>query len=419
MARDVNKKGRALKKVLVGLVVVPAALAALYWYAKEQAALQAPTVSIQKAPEGYRLKINDKPSLIRGVCYTPIPVGKDYEYNFWGDPNKPWMVDGKLMKEMGVNTVRFYRIGKNPKEVRRVLDDLYRKFGIRSLMGNYLGYWSWPPPNYTNEEFKKKVRAQVLEMVRLYKDSPGVLLWILGNENNYSFDRNIQRWSSEAIDALPSPEARRAEKARVYYSFVNELAKEIKTIDSKHPVVMGVGEVNSLDIAKAVCPDIDALGMIAYRGPGFGNLFRQVKEKFDLPVVMVEWGSDSYNAATRDEDEENQAEFLKSQWQDIERNAFGGNGAGNSLGGTLFEWTDEWWKSNENISTTWSVHDTAGHWQSTAYHFDAYGADKMNMNEEWWGIVKLDPKRRVGRVHKRVPKEAFSVLKELWSHSRQ
>jgi len=31
------------------------------------------------------------------------------------------------------------------------------------------------------------------------------------------------------------------------------------------------------------------IGMLAYRGPGFGNLFRQVKQKFDLPIVMIEW----------------------------------------------------------------------------------------------------------------------------------
>lgn len=372
-------------------------------------------VTVEKKDDGYRLLVDGKPFVVRGVCYSPVPVGKDYEHNFWGDAGKPWLLDGQLMKQMGVNTVRFYRLGKNPLEVRRLVDDLYRRSGIRSLMGTYLGFWNWPPPNYTDDEFRDKVRTETLEMVRLYKDSPGVLGWVLGNENNYSFDREVQRWSSDAIDALPDDDSRRKEKARIYYSFVNELAKEIKKIDPNHPVVMGVGETASLQLAAPVAPDVDILGLLAYRGPGFGNLFRQVKEKFDRPVLMIEFGADSFNASTREPDETNQAEFLKLQWQDIERNFAGGKGAGNSLGGTIFEWTDEWWKGNENIPSTWSVHDEAGHWQNTSYHFDAYGADKMNMNEEWWGIVSLDPKKRAKGVHGRVPKESYSVLKELWT----
>ena len=406
-----------MKKVTIA-VLAGVLLVGFYLYSRQASLSHVPVITIERAAAGSRVLVDGKPFLIRGACYSPVPVGKDYEYNFWGDANKPWITDGKLMKQMGANTVRFYRMGKNPQEVRRVLDDLYKQFGIHSLAGTYLGFWNWPPPNYTDEEFRGKVRDEVLEMVKLYKDSPGVLAWVLGNENNYSFDQDIQRWSSDEIDALPTPEAQKKAKAKIYYSFVNDLAKEIKKIDPKHPVVMGVGETASLGVAKEVCPDVDALGMIAYRGPGFGNLFRQIKDKFDIPVIMTEWGADSFNASTREPDETDQAEFLKLQWQDIERNSFGKKGVGNVLGGTLFEWTDEWWKGNENIPNTWSVQDEAGHWQNTSYHFDAYGAEKLNMNEEWWGVVKIDPKRRVGGINERQPKEAYATLKQLWSPSR-
>ncbi len=387
----------------------------IFWGVRRQFISHAPKVTLETSADGSRLLVDGKPFVVKGMCYSPVPIGKDYEYNFWGDRNQPWLTDGKLMKQMGVNTVRFYRIGKNPSEVRTVIRDLYKNYGIHSLMGTYLGFWSWPPPNYANEEFRNRVKDETLEMVRLYKDSPGVLMWVLGNENNYSFDRDIQRWSSEAIDALPDPDAQRREKARIYYSFVNELAKEIKKIDPTRPVVIGVGEASSLDLASPVSPDIDVVGMLAYRGQGFGNLFRQVKESIDKPILMIEFGADSFNAATREPDEVNQAEFLKLQWKDIERNLAGGKGAGNCLGGTVFEWNDEWWKGNENIPHTWSVHDEAGHWQNSSYHFDAYGTDRMNMNEEWWGVVSLDPKKKPNGLNERVPKESYSVLKEIWT----
>lgn len=403
-----------MKKVIAGVIIVGGLLLAGFLYDKFSKDTTIPVITINK-DNGYKLLLNGKPYVIKGVCYNPVPIGKDYEYNYWGDMNKPWLIDGKMMKEMGVNTVRFYRPGKNPNEVRKVLDDLHQKFGIRVLMGHYLGFWDWPPPNYADEGFRDKVRTQVLEMVSLYKDHPGILMWILGNENNYSFDRNVQRWSTEELDAL-DPEAQKTEKAKIYYSFINELAKEIKKIDPKHPVVMGVGEVSSLDIAAKYAPEIDVIGMIAYRGPGFGNLFRQVKQKFDRPVAMIEWGADSYNAYRREPDEDSQAEFVKLQWQDIERNV-GTNpkGAGNSIGGVIFEWNDEWWKGNENLPHTWNVQDTAAHWLNASYYYDAESPTKTNMNEEWWGVVGLNPKKTVGGINERKPKKSYYVLKALWT----
>lgn len=374
----------------------------------------APVVTVEKK-SGYKLLVNGKPFMIKGVCYSPIPVGKDYEHNFWGDSNKPWLMDGALMKEMGVNAVRFYRPGKNPAEVKQVMGDLYRRFGIYTLMGHYLGFWDWPPPNYADEGFKEKMRTEVLEMVRLYKDTPGILLWVLGNENNYSFDRNVQYWTSDEIDALPDEESQWKKKAELYYSFVNGLALEIKKIDPKRPVAMGVGEVKSLGLAKEHAPDVDVIAMIAYRGPTFGNLFRQVRDKFDKPVVMIEWGADSFNAVRKRPDEKAQADFIRNQWLDIERNADPKKGAGNCLGGTLFEWTDEWWKGNENLPHTWSVQDTGANWGNSSYYYDADAPDHLNMNEEWWGVTALNPDNVVKGLDERLPKKAYQVLKSLWT----
>jgi len=400
------------KKVVVIAVLALVFLAA-FLYDRISKNTRVPVITINKE-NGTNLLVDGKRYLIKGVCYMPIPVGKDYEYNFWGDSGKPWLLDGKLMKEMGVNTVRFYRPGKNPAEVRKVMDDLYKKFGIRVLMGHYLGFWDWPPPNYADTVFNEKVRGEILEMVNLYKDHPAVLMWILGNENNYSFDRNVQRWTTDELDKL-DPEDQRKEKAKIYYSYINSLAKEIKKIDPKHPVVLGVGEVNSLEIAKEYAPDIDVVGMIAYRGPGFGNLFRQVQQKIDKPVVMIEWGADSYNAFRKEPDDESQAEFLKLQWQDIERNADPKSGVGNSLGGTLFEYSDEWWKGNENLPNTWHIQDTAAHWYNASYHYDADVKNRLNMNEEWWGVVKFSPKKGEGGNNERTPKLSYSVLKSIWT----
>ncbi len=358
----------------------------------------------------FQLLVGGRSYFVRGVCYNPIPPGEGYDFNFWGDPNEPWKVDGELMKKMGVNTVRFYQPGKNPEEVKKVIDDLFRLFGIRSALGHYLGFWDWPPPNYADPEFREEIKSEVLEMVRTYRDEPGILFWVLGNENNYSFDLGINPWSSEELEKIEDPHQKRIAQARIYYTFVNDLARAIKAIDSSRPVVMGNGELASIKVAKGVSPDVDILGGIVYQGKGFGSFWRKLERDFGKPAVMLEFGCDSFNAATKEEDQDLQALYLAYQWKAIEKNAPGAGGVGNCLGGFVFEWNDEWWKHYEGDPKGWSVHDPEGSWSNTSYYD---GTVQNNMNEEWLGIVALSPDE-VDGVNKRVPKKAYYVLKELW-----
>ena len=38
------------------------------------------------------LVADGRPFTVRGVCYSPIPPGESYLYNWWGDPARRWMV---------------------------------------------------------------------------------------------------------------------------------------------------------------------------------------------------------------------------------------------------------------------------------------------------------------------------------------
>ncbi|MBP9733149.1 MAG: hypothetical protein KBD07_02090 [Candidatus Omnitrophica bacterium] len=379
---------------------------------------QMPSLSIQRYGDGgYMFKIDDKPFLVKGFCYNPIPVGKDFEYDFWADPGKPWLTDGKLMKEAGVNAVRIYRTGKHPNLTKQGISDLYTKFGIRTFVGHYLGFWDWPPANYANGAYQKKMTEDVLTMVRTYKDEPGIIGWILGNENNYSFDRNLRNFSTDEIDKLGDPEKMWEARARIYYRFVNDIAVEIRKIDTSRPIVMGLGEIKSLHFAAQETPNVDVLGVIAYRGASFGNLFRQIQQTYDKPVLMIEFGADRFNAYTREEDQMSQSRFVELQWKDIERNSVVKTGSGNAIGGLVFEWSDEWWKGNEALAHTWSIHDQSAQWSHSAYYYDYEAPGRMNINEEWWGVVSLTPRpeEMQNGVDKRTTTRAYDVLKSLWT----
>ncbi|MCX5702891.1 MAG: hypothetical protein NT066_00095, partial [Candidatus Omnitrophica bacterium] len=376
-----------------------------------------PKAYIKKFKNGhYQLMVQGKPYIVKGVCYNPIPPGQNYEYDWWSDPNKPWLVDGKLMREMGVNTIRLYQAHENAQEVKQVIRDLYERYGIRTILGHWLGFWEYPCPFYGDRRFQERIKKEVLEMVNTYKDEPGILMWILGNENNYSCMGMVRPWPHEEADKEPDPQKQKIIRAKVYYSYVNELAREIHALDRNHPVALGNGELIGLDVARQYCPDIDLVACIIYRGKTFGNLFKSLKATFDRPLLLSEIGADSYDAYLNKEDQSMQAFFLESQWRQIYENlANNKEGAGNCLGGTIFEWTDEWWKHNEYDPAGWLVHDTESNWSNGSYYFDIRAPKNMNMNEEWFGIVALSTGLENG-INKRIPRKAYYVLREFWKN---
>ncbi|MDD5270412.1 MAG: glycoside hydrolase family 2 TIM barrel-domain containing protein [Candidatus Omnitrophica bacterium] len=413
--RKDGKKGLYLLLLLALLMSFMVGGCFLFSKMSSRPAVKSKKTFIEKMPNGhFRLVVNGEPYVVMGVCYQPIPPGQDYTYNWWGDPAKPWLVDGQLMKDASINTVRFYQPGESQQETRQVVSDLFQKFGIRTIMGHNLGIYDIPPPNYADEGYRQQVKEEVLAIVKAYKDEPGILFWLLGNENNYSFDDQIAPWGSDELDNIEDPKERANAKAKLYYSFVNDIAKEIKKIDPNHPVAMGNGEVFFLDIANTVTPDIDILGLISYRGMSFGNTWEQANKRFGKPIVLTEFGCDRYNALTKKEDEDIQVKFLISQWKEILRNTCGKTGKGTVLGGCIFEWNDEWWKHDAANPASWYVQDETAGWTNGAYYFDIEVEGHMNMNEEWYGIVGMSLEKENG-VNKRVPKKAYYALKELWA----
>ena len=222
------------------------------------------------------------------------------------DPQKTPVGDFKLMLDMGVNAIRLYH---HPMKINKeVLRDMYKTYGIRVIMGDFLGKYAlgsgaaWNPgTDYNNEEQKKNMLASVRQMVNEYKDEPFILFWLLGNENVYGY----------ACNANTEPDA--------FFKFANEVAKEIKAIDPNHPVAIGSGDILFLDKFGKDAPDIDIFGANAYRGEyGFGRLWKSVKEEADKPVFITEFGCPAYaEGKTPQEAESLQAEYHQGSWQDI------------------------------------------------------------------------------------------------------
>ncbi len=274
---------------------------------------------------------------------------------------------------------------------------------INPLMGRY-GYTvggKWIPfTDYSDELTRATLKKDMLELIERYKNVDGVLMFAFGNESNYGLS-----WSSFEIENLPEGEQNTA-KARYLYSLFNEVMAAGKRIAPNHPFSIVNGDIQYIDLIAELCKDMDVLGVNAYRGKSFTSLWKEVDEKLDLPVVFYEFGSDAFNAREFKEDQVAQAEVLKDQWQEMYNKAYGNGEEGNSIGGFVFEWRDEWWKylQVENLEQQ----DNNASWSNQAYLFD-WAEGKNNMNEEWFGITALGTPNSDG-VYTARPRMAYDVL---------
>ncbi|MDR1940850.1 MAG: hypothetical protein LBQ47_00795 [Endomicrobium sp.] len=385
---------------------------------------------IQYNNNHFRLAVNDRPYIIRAMTYGPNKVGKkpDNKYNnikdfSFDDENNNGLIDGAfeawvdanrnniqdadekpvgdfaLMKAMGVNTLRLYQANVLNKEF---LKDGYEKFGFMYLVGDLIGMYtaesgaSWQEgTDYSNLLHQKNMLASVKRTVEMFKDEQYVLMWVLGNENNYG-------WIG-ATNAHKNPEA--------YYKFVNECAKLIKSLDpQKRPVSISNGELLFIDYFAKYCSDVDVFGANIYRGTeGFGHVWEEAAKICAKPVLITEYGCPAYSKGWDDaRAEEGQAKYHKGNWEDIERNLAGvKGGVGNALGGVIFEYSDEWWKA-EGESDPYK-HDSLR--QSSGVWLDGYGY------EEWFGICSLGNGK--DSQFKRQLRKAYFMYRDLWKKYKQ
>jgi beta-glucuronidase len=368
----------------------------------------------------WQLLVDGKDFIIKGITYAPTAIGQspdngtlqdwttaDYNnnglidgpYEAWVDKNRNNIKDNDekmvgdfyLMKEMGVNCIRLYH---QPFKLNKMLlREMYQKYGIYVLLGDFLGKYalgsgaSWEEgTDYDNPLHRENMLKSVEEMVLEFKDEPYILMWLLGNENVYGLGCNADK------------------KPASFFKFANEAALLIKSLDPlKRPVAIASGDTLYLDIFAENCPDIDVFGTNAYRGKyGFLDLWGEVKRVVDKPAMITEYGAPSYaKGYSLQEAEDFQALYHKASWLDIYGNS-SGSGAGNAIGGFAFEWVDEWWKAYEP-----AYHDRKGLFAGP--FLDGY------MHEEWLGLCSQGDGKN--SPYLRQIRKAYFTYKELWQNN--
>ena len=367
-------------------------------------------VTIQNDESGSKLIVNGKPFMVNGMNWDYFPIGTNYSYSLWSQSDDIIKAaldrDMPLLKNMGVNAIRQH-IDITPKWIQYI----YEKYGIYTMLYDSFGRYgltidgAWVAnTDYSDPRTKEILLEEARRLVKVYDKTPGLLLYLLGNENNYGLF-----WQGAETEDIPVEDRKSTIQAKHLYKVFNEATVEMKKLGASCPIAICNGDLLFLDIIAKECKDVDILGINCYRGESFGDLFSRVKKEYGKPVLFTEFGSDAYNAVTQSEAQKEQADILLKNWAEIYLNAAGVGNSGNSLGGFTFQFTDGWWKFMQNSNLT--VHDTNASWANGGYLFD-YVEGGNNMNEEWFGIcAKGYPDSR--GIYENYPRAAYYVLKDV------
>jgi len=374
-------------------------------------------VKVVKDDTGMRLVVNGEDFMVNGMNWDYIPIGTNtVDANFWKKPDdiiKSGLdAEMSLLKNMGVNVIRQYT-GVPAEWIQYI----YENYGIYTMLNHSFGRYGltlngvWTPVTiYSDPKTQKHLLDEVGNLAKEYKNTPGLLLYLLGNENNYGLF-----WAGTETEDFPDEEEKKQaigeSRGRPMYKLMNEAAKLIKEIDSSHPVAICNGDVLFIDIIAEECKDIDIYGTNTYRGVSFGDMFQVVKDKLDMPILFTEFGADAFNAKENKEDQKAQAYYMVGNWKEIYQNAAGLGKVENSLGGFTFQFSDGWWKYGFDDRKNAELHDNNASWSNSGYPIDLPGIGENNMNEEWFGICAKGPTDPRG-LYTLYPRAAYYALKE-------
>lgn len=367
-------------------------------------------VTIFEDEQGFKLQVDGVDTMLFGMNWGYMPIGENYRYDFWSLPEdkieEGLRSEMALLRGMGVNTIRQY-----PTIPPKWVEWIHDNYGIYTMVNPLVGRYGVdvdgtfvPQTPYGDPEVRKMLIEETVAVAERYKDTRGVVMFLLGNEANYGLE-----WTSFEIANLPKGDRQRA-KAKHLYSLYGEIIDRIHAIDDNHPVAICNGDLQYLDLIAELAPNMDIMASNVYRGRSSRDLFDRVKEELGIPFFYAEFGADAFDAKNGREDGVTQASYLRDQWREIYEHTYGKGRSGVAIGGYIFQWSDGWWKYQQEINL--DVHDNTASWSNKAYIED-WTPDGNNMNEEWFGIAGKTPPGPDG-LYAVQPREAYFLLKEAF-----
>ena len=178
---------------------------------------QSEKVFIEKNSSEMKLKIDGKDFIVNGMNWDYFPIGTNFNYSLWKQPDniiqKALDDEMGLLKNMGVNTIRVYT-GMPKKWIEYV----YKNYGIYTMLNHSFGRYgltlngTWVAnTEYSDESTRDLLLQEVKQMASEYKDTKGLLLFLLGNENNYGLF-----WDGAETEDIPVEDRKSTARAKAH-----------------------------------------------------------------------------------------------------------------------------------------------------------------------------------------------------------
>jgi hypothetical protein len=316
-----------------------------------------------------------------GINWSPDSVGTpreqlQLEFARW------YQADIPLMAQMGVNVVRVYHDFGTGQAAFDILDEFHRHH-IQVIM-------TVDSPS----ELSYGDRQNIIAVVNAYKNHPAILMWAVGNE--WDLNNLGTGFYNSMFPTL-------AEAA----TFIEQAARLVKSLDANHPVVTFMADPHIIDthplspeafpfatarpctseIVSTLVPSVDVWGFNVYRGWSFQDVFRMWQSISTKPMLIGEFGADSYDHRVNDENQPMQAQFDTGLWDELYFELSAERVNSPAVGGLVFELQDEWWKNG----------DPSEHSISSEQN---YGQPDGFNDEEWFGLLTIA----------REPKAAYAAM---------
>lgn len=273
--------------------------------------------------------------------------------------------------------------------------------------------------DFTDVTARNAIKARFQTFVQTWKDHPAILFWAIGNENNLGFNTNPTSPDFGQIAA--------------YYSLANELGQIARQVEGAyyHPVAIVEAEIGFINNSQYGTTDaqlnyIDIWGANVYRGKSFGTLFTDIVNRTNKAFWVAEYGLDAFHSLSTEypskgsEDQATQADWDSNMWDEIKK-AYRFT---RTIGGTVFVYSDGWWKENQWVCGSESKVCNSEHnhfgvgpqanCQGTITYFPA--APDNYWHSEYWGIMSVAPHpTNVYGVDSLSPRQAYTTLQTKFS----
>ena len=390
---------------------------------------------------GFQLKLNGQPFVVKGMNYSPVPIGTAPGNPPYGDyfvPNyaNVWKPDIDKIREAGVNVIKLY--AGNPDmnagapgtagNWKAFLDYCYNG-GNKPVYVVMFSYTQGGVIAQGGTGLNNYIR-QYDELVKSTVKHPAVFGYLVGNEIFDGVTQNPQFWTNfgTLINA-----AQGAGLSQGQNPFLMTAINDEFTPQTSWPAIKLGEQSGKLTNLDSWCINI-------YRGPEFGGAGNSVFTQYlalmnsfptplRKPLVLGEWGTphttrpigiygqpSTQPVTNLDDVPESQmgtgqpyfaaqpvATFLNTQWNTIKTNLKAGTSQV-CAGGFIFDWCDEYWKGNNNFmqiggpsagfqggAFAGGYWDEAGFGVTSAVDQSTYGQGKPNVSRrlyKGYGAVK-------------------------------